>query len=104
MAARPTAEDLERFRSVSPVAHADKVAAPLLFLLGAKDRRCAPAAAEQPCLCRWSTFCHVRHALQGPSKGRGRLTHLIATVAHPAGCAVWLTGVSSLCSVQSQLP
>ena len=49
MAARPTAEDLEHFRSVSPIAHAEKVTAPLLFLLGAKDRRCAPATVQKPC-------------------------------------------------------
>jgi hypothetical protein len=41
MAARPAAEDLDHFRSVSPVAHVDKVTASLLFLLGAKDRRWA---------------------------------------------------------------
>ena len=39
MAARPTQDDLLRFRSVSPVAHVDKVSVPLLFILGGKDRR-----------------------------------------------------------------
>eukprot|EP00208_Stichococcus_sp_RCC1054_P004576 CAMPEP_0206148488 /NCGR_PEP_ID=MMETSP1473-20131121/36760_1 /ASSEMBLY_ACC=CAM_ASM_001109 /TAXON_ID=1461547 /ORGANISM="Stichococcus sp, Strain RCC1054" /LENGTH=792 /DNA_ID=CAMNT_0053545837 /DNA_START=314 /DNA_END=2692 /DNA_ORIENTATION=- len=39
MAARPSAEDLERFRAVSPIAHAHAVKAAMLFMLGAKDRR-----------------------------------------------------------------
>ena len=46
-AVKPSAEDIERFRQVSPIAHVDRVKAPLLFMLGAKDRRCAhvPAGA-----------------------------------------------------------
>ena len=35
----PTPDQLARFREVSPIAHVDKVQAPLLFMLGAKDRR-----------------------------------------------------------------
>ena len=38
--ASPDAEDLARFRAVSPIAHVDAVTAPLLFMLGAKDQRC----------------------------------------------------------------
>ena len=37
--ARPAAEDLERFAAVSPIAHVDRVTAPLLVLLGGRDRR-----------------------------------------------------------------
>eukprot|EP00884_Botryococcus_braunii_P019747 jgi/Botrbrau1/6456/Bobra.0034s0031.1 len=37
--AKPTSEDIERFRRMSPIAHVDKVTTPLLFFLGAKDRR-----------------------------------------------------------------
>jgi acylaminoacyl-peptidase len=37
--ARPMRADLERFAAVSPVAHAGAVTAPVLMLLGAKDRR-----------------------------------------------------------------
>ena len=37
--ARPAQEDLERFAAVSPIAHVDSVTAPLLVLLGMKDRR-----------------------------------------------------------------
>lgn len=37
--ARPAPEDLERFAAVSPIAHVDRVEAPLLVLLGGRDRR-----------------------------------------------------------------
>jgi dipeptidyl aminopeptidase/acylaminoacyl peptidase len=43
MKARPDAEDLARFREVSPIAHVDKVVAPTFLMLGAKDRRCVGA-------------------------------------------------------------
>lgn len=39
MSARPTPDNLARFRAVSPIAHVERVAAPLLILLGGKDRR-----------------------------------------------------------------
>lgn len=37
--ANPSLEDLEKFESVSPIAHVDKVVAPVLMLLGNQDRR-----------------------------------------------------------------
>ena len=39
MTVQPTPDQLARFHEVSPIAHVDKVQAPLLFMLGAKDRR-----------------------------------------------------------------
>ncbi len=39
MTTQPTADQLARFRTVSPISHMDRVQAPLLFMLGAKDRR-----------------------------------------------------------------
>lgn len=47
MGARPSAEDIQRFWSVSPIAHVDKVKAPLFFMLGAKDRRVPMDDAKQ---------------------------------------------------------
>lgn len=46
MAARPTREDLDRFRAVSPIAHVERVQAAMLFMLGAKDRRCPSLPAS----------------------------------------------------------
>ncbi|KAL4858184.1 Acylamino-acid-releasing enzyme 1 [Chlorella vulgaris] len=45
--AAPTNEDIQRFAAVSPITHVDKVAAPLLFMLGAKDRRVPLDDAKQ---------------------------------------------------------
>ena len=38
MAVVPTAEDIARFKSVSPTRYLDRVNGPMLFMLGAKDR------------------------------------------------------------------
>jgi acylaminoacyl-peptidase len=59
--ARPDAEDLARFAAVSPIAHVDKVTAPLLVLLGGKDRR-VPLEDASRYLC----------ALRGRRAGRSR--------------------------------
>ena len=47
MRVKPTTQDLERFRKVSPIAHVDKVSTPLMFMLGAKDRRVPMQDAKQ---------------------------------------------------------
>ena len=47
MQVKPTPDDLKRFREVSPIAHADKVKAPLFFMLGAKDQRVPWRDAKQ---------------------------------------------------------
>ena len=60
MAVKPSAEDLARFQELSPIAHVDSVTAPLLFMLGAKDRRCVCGtliiarcfAVHPPACCR----------------------------------------------------
>ena len=39
MAQRPTGPDIARFREVSPISHVAAVTAPLLLMLGARDRR-----------------------------------------------------------------
>ena len=47
MQVKPTMEDLQRWREVSPITHADKVKAPLFFMLGAKDMRVPMQDAKQ---------------------------------------------------------
>jgi acylaminoacyl-peptidase len=37
--AEPSAEDLAKFWAVSPIAHIAGVRGPMMFMLGAKDRR-----------------------------------------------------------------
>lgn len=39
MATKPSDDELARFRSCSPIAHADNVKCPLCFFIGAKDKR-----------------------------------------------------------------
>lgn len=39
VSAEPSLEDLARFHAVSPIAHIGNVKAPMVFMLGAKDRR-----------------------------------------------------------------
>jgi acylaminoacyl-peptidase len=43
----PTPADLAAFRAVSPIALVGRVTAPMLFLLGAGDRRVPPADAQR---------------------------------------------------------
>lgn len=47
MAARPTIDDLTRFKEVSPISVLHQVKAPVLLLLGAKDRRVPLADGQQ---------------------------------------------------------
>ena len=47
MQVKPTLEALERWREVSPIAHVEKVTAPLFFMLGAKDQRVPQRDAKQ---------------------------------------------------------
>lgn len=47
MQVKPTPEDLKRFKEFSPIAHVDEVKAPLMFMLGAKDRRVPMQDAKQ---------------------------------------------------------
>ena len=47
MQVKPTTQDLQRWREVSPIAHIDKVQAPLFFMLGAKDMRVPMQDAKQ---------------------------------------------------------
>lgn len=43
----PSAEQLALMQAASPVAHIDKVKAPVLLMLGAKDRRVPPSNGLQ---------------------------------------------------------
>lgn len=47
MQVKPTPDDLRCWREVSPIAYADKVKAPLFFMLGAKDMRVPMQDAKQ---------------------------------------------------------
>jgi hypothetical protein len=42
--AAPSPADLAAFHAVSPIAHVDSVTAPMIFMLGAKDRRVSACA------------------------------------------------------------
>ena len=70
-AARPAAEDLERFAAVSPIAHVDRVTAPLLVLLGGKDRR-VPLEDASRYLC---ALRGRRHRLRQQREQRQRDTN-----------------------------
>ena len=47
MQVKPTTQDLQSWREVSPIAHVDEVKAPLFFMLGAKDMRVPMQDAKQ---------------------------------------------------------
>lgn len=87
MASEPSAEDMERFRACSPIATADRVTAPMCFLLGGKDRRVVMADAklyasvlrargQQAPETRMVLFPEDTHALDRPqAEFEGWLTH-----------------------------
>lgn len=70
----PSAEALAALRAVSPIAHIDAVRAPVLMLLGAKDRRVPPsnglayvhALRERGVACRLLVFPDDEHGLSKP--------------------------------------
>lgn len=102
MAARPTAADLERFRSVSPIAHVEKVTAPLLFLLGAKDRRCDQYIILDICKPCSSLISHVA-AVPGGAKDR-RCCHCTgeSVIRSPSLSAVTSPAAAGLCGADNR--
>ena len=67
--ARPAPEDLERFAAVSPIAHVDRVTAPLLVLLGGRDRR-VPLEDASRYLCALRGRRRAGAGAQQQEKGR----------------------------------
>lgn len=51
--AEPTPEDLELFWRKSPIAHVSKVHGPMIFMLGAKDRRVRQGREGQAGVAGW---------------------------------------------------
>lgn len=73
---KPTADEIEHMRAISPAAHLDKVSCPMFFMLGARDRRVpwedarqyvhALRARAHPPRTRVIVFPEDTHALDRP--------------------------------------